>query len=563
MACTAHRLSDTGYSDAELLRGAIGALRRLGNHDPVVAFHVDSELTTADLALLGATSLAPVRVADALHVASDETWRALNGSSIRFFRSYYCTIFALLHSPFVRTTVMSPDTLFVRNPSHWWLHEPKLRVTGTLFFHDFFVAESEDPWFTRRPCDLITSLATDGSLPPALRGRLRNTWRSPYWRSGAHSRGNGYALFCERSTYHNLESSLVLVDASKPGGQGTLAGLVALLPRIVADRSIRGLSHGDTEFFWIACELAGGPCAFSGELPALLHRDAPSSAARLHNHRRGCHAHLTPHGAAHGAGHPALAISHVNLDSYCGWETLEPPDAIRRAAQTYDAVDVPAVGRNLSHAEWRALNRFREDILRHKRSLLAPWHPRHCHRASAGKVCADACSEDARPDNAEDVRLGDAPRHAPSAECAALVAARSEFCMAGYLRDKASALMRDNALFHPFDAAFCIDASWRSASRASRPSHENSGELTNAAFHRVGKSLASCLTALGWGGGPADWAAQRAAMADRPHDYHEHERNTVISHLAGFEGRTIWSLQAHSDAQIVALCRKAHGQGWV
>lgn len=58
--------------------------------------------------------------------------------------------------------------------------------------------------------------------------------------------------FCNRRTYHNLESSLILVDTARRGGHGLVTALAALLPLIVSDRSVRGLSHGDTEFLWIA-----------------------------------------------------------------------------------------------------------------------------------------------------------------------------------------------------------------------------------------------------------------------------------------------------------------------
>ena len=552
VGCVAHRLSDSGVSDSEQLRGSLAALRRLGNHDPLVAFHVDDELSDAEKAtLLHDPRIAPVRIVDAARVADGPTRHALNGSSVRFFRSYYCTIFALLHSPFVRTTVLSPDTLFLADPALWWRHEPRLLATGTLFFHDLLSAES-DRWFTRQPCNVLERISRD--LPPPLRGKLHPGWQD----SAMHARfrGNGYAAFCTRQTFHNLESSLILLDASKPGGQATLSGLRALLPLIVVSAEVRGLSHGDTEFFWMACEISGGPCAFSASLPALLHRSTRSNAGRLSNHHRGCHAHLTPHGqeSTEGGADSArgLAISHVNLDSFCGWETAEPPDAIRRPLAMHDGETRHTISRNLTVIEARRLTRYREDLLRHSHAVLLPWRaPCTRERSLSGQLhqvagCVDACSDGGQP----------------SAACAAQLASRVAFCREAMQRQDASRLMRANSLFHPNDAAFCITAAWRhGASAAQRPNHENGGILTllPPRASMVSKSLLSCLVACGWGGGEAAWAKQRAQ--EGAHAHHEHERNTVISRLAGFEGRTVASLQARTDQQLVAICKKAQMRG--
>ena len=120
VTCVGHRPSEVGFSDAELLRASVLGLRRLGNADPVIAFHVDSELSERDYSLLTDEALGYLSIVDVVEVADESDRNAVNGDLRSAFRSYYCLNFAMSHSPFEATMLTNSDTLFFVDPAQWW-----------------------------------------------------------------------------------------------------------------------------------------------------------------------------------------------------------------------------------------------------------------------------------------------------------------------------------------------------------------------------------------------------------------------------------------------------------
>ena len=449
MSCAAHRQTDTGFSDAEQLHAGVSRLRRLGNAAPVAVFHV-GELISKDENVLRDPALGNVRIYNAAEVATSATLKAVDGD-LSFFRSYYCVLFAMLHSPFTQTTLINPDTFFFQDPAHFWSVSP-LNSTGTLFFRDFMPAKVDadcvaGSYWTPNPCSIIERLATG----PAL-SALHPTWQQRY----PH-----YREFCQRHICHVTDSSTLFIDRSRRGGAATVAALTALLPAIHSDAAVRGLAHGDTELWWIACELGGGPCSFSAQGAQHGIRGAHSPTAFLssgslpkgHPQKRGCHAHWAPleqstSASAAAAPIPMGRLSHANLDSFCGWEAR---------GVTLDTLGVDAAGggrgcdssaeparrlvRSLTAGEVRLLDDYRHALWSRKSTKLPSWASL---KLATGKRTAAASGVDSR------VHAG------------AVYSDRAAWCRlnapmeAGQLIPESRALLARNALFHPDDAHFCF-----------------------------------------------------------------------------------------------------------
>lgn len=318
-------------------------LRRLGNTDPVIAFHVDNEVTDADVKVMADPLAAPLFVVDVADIA-DESDRWASRYDLHLFRSYYCLNLALLHSPFEATMLMNTDTLFFMDPVHWWYHEKTIEF-GSMFFYDRH--------FGARPVNACGEIERFAHLMSSMDGR-------PYTLS-TDFRAR-HRSFCDSRTAYELECSLTLLNRTHPAGRGTLRMLRRLLPFILDAKRTMGISlniplwgHGDKEFYWIACELAGFSCAFN---PA----GRPFEVALGGAGRMGCQAHMYP---SPSAARPNV-ISHVNLDQECYWETA-PLQVLNSAARS------PV--RLLNAAERATLSAFNDAARSNKTSLLARYGP--------------------------------------------------------------------------------------------------------------------------------------------------------------------------------------------
>ena len=260
-------LSKEPFPPVQQLRGGLMRLRRLGNTLPVAAFHVDHELTLQEIEVLSDPRIAPVRVVDVTHVATAGDRHLVLGD-LRFFRSFYCKNFAMLHSPFAATMLIDCDALFFADPVRWWRLE-SVRRTGTLFFEDIRSVQA-------RPREGFAHFCRHNRIQVGanLCEEISEFARRRNYSLRANF-SHDYAPQCQRQWTHLLDSTLIMLNTTHVGVQALLRVMRKLLGEIAgekarfnrtqcADYSVKeqgplvsewGL--GDKELLWQASELAG------------------------------------------------------------------------------------------------------------------------------------------------------------------------------------------------------------------------------------------------------------------------------------------------------------------
>ena len=331
------------YSDSDQLAAVVLRLWRIGNKDPVIAFHVDNELSAQDKLRLKSTELEPLRLADVVNEASSSDVNVTRGN-LRRFRSYYCLCFAVLHSPFEATMLINADTLFVANPDQWW-SLPPVQKSGVLFFED---KVSNHLWHMSASavhvCEEVRAFARAYHYP--LRAGFEED----------------YPDICSGRRRHQLECSLTLFNRSHVGVRGLLDVLRVLLWHVFSNTGKGNHSfhaanwgHGDKELYWIASELAG-------HMPYFSPRGPPAAVGpkRGATKRATCYAHLEP---IRNPGRTTF-ISHLNMAHDCGWDG--PTDGahnifFREGAPLWKSQTGQSV-RTLTQPEARMFDAFKSDV---------------------------------------------------------------------------------------------------------------------------------------------------------------------------------------------------------
>lgn len=232
-------------TDATLLWSAVRRLRETGNKDPVHVFHVDSELPQEQIELI--QSVPRVTVHDLKDSLDEDDLRGVQGD-IAAYRSFYCKVQALLHSPFDETMMIDTDVLLFRDPGVIWDH-PVMKEKGTFFFRDRKIGDGA------KRCKKMQ----DFFERPAVKAQLKLSrgFNDKMWED--------HRTFCEGDTAHEQDSSLVAVNKGHANAQPFLKMLKKFQNQYVSkDKAVKEfLGYGDKELYWLACDLAGVECGWN------------------------------------------------------------------------------------------------------------------------------------------------------------------------------------------------------------------------------------------------------------------------------------------------------------
>lgn len=341
VTCVAGRPRDRQEtSDADQLFASVLRLRRLGNHDPVIAYHVDQELSEEEAQKLSKPAVAPLQLVDATTIASRSDLNATRGK-MRLFRSYYCLVFAVLHSPFEGTMLMNADTLFVADPTRWW-QLPAVQATGVLFFEDKFSSHLWTPAAQHiSVCNEMRALAKTFGYP------LRQNFEVDY------------GAFCSGKRRHLLECSLTMFNKSHVRVSALLNVLRDLLWHVFDPSRSKSFhvplwGYGDKELYWIASELAGYKPYFSP-------RGSPAAVGpKLGPRKRAtCFVHLEPGTSKNRR--DSSKISHLNMAHDCGWSDKELSWHFSASAPLWDTPTSQVQLRMITPEEASILSAFIHD----------------------------------------------------------------------------------------------------------------------------------------------------------------------------------------------------------
>lgn len=362
VACVSAPGRETSVPDAVRAVAALKSLRRAGNHDMLMVFHVDGELPDKEILLL--KQYKGVMVRDLRDVWDRHDLDAVGNETNRF-RSFDCKIMALLHSPFKKTMLIDSDTLFFEDPARLFTNQ-LMKDTGTLFFYDRHAIDP-NPQLMKgaEKCGSIVNFAHWASTQADMMVRVPVDFRQ------------AHASFCQARTSHEQDASLLAVDSDHPSAAKFLEMLKRFHTQyIMKNETVKQWSFGDKEFYWIACEFAGVHCGFNprGRPMHLFFESSFTGVKKIvrsqgdDDERPGCSVQVSLAG-------DGSKLLYANLsDKYCSWDTLLNAVTVWNPKNTTPQfhegwkMRTGRGARPLSSAEQAVANAYRDDVARLKNS---------------------------------------------------------------------------------------------------------------------------------------------------------------------------------------------------
>lgn len=226
-------------TDGTILWASVRRLRETGNTDPVHVFHVDAELPQEQIEMI--ESVSGVAVHDLKNFVDDDDLLGVHGD-LHAYRSFYCKVMALLHSPFDQTMMMDSDVVLFRDPAVIWDH-PVMKEKGTFFFRDRKIGDGA------QRCKAMEEFLDRDDVKEVL--KPPKDWKKRLWKD--------HRDMCAGETGHEQDSSLLAVNKQHANAGPFLNMLKKLHNQYVwREKGVKGfVGWGDKELYWIACELAG------------------------------------------------------------------------------------------------------------------------------------------------------------------------------------------------------------------------------------------------------------------------------------------------------------------